>query len=170
MTDLERRVADLERRVPGARSALGTPGTSTAFGAAAGVYRDRFPAELTSTFDPSAGYSWERVVLDRTLANPEVVAATAPQSGAYAFTPDNDESLAAGTRGWLEADPNAGGWLFLSAGGAGGAACESAGCDGLVGLEEEWCLKMTLACHEGRFAGVGEEQFAAVFGWYDEVE
>jgi hypothetical protein len=51
-----------------------------------------------------------------------------------------------------------------------GAACESAGCDGLVGLEEEWCLKLTLACHEGRFAEMGEDQFAAVFGWYDEVE
>ncbi|HVL14760.1 MAG TPA: hypothetical protein VM529_19465, partial [Gemmata sp.] len=51
-----------------------------------------------------------------------------------------------------------------------GAACESAGCDGLVGLEEDWCVKLTLACHEGRFADMGEEQFAAVFGWYDEVE
>jgi len=62
-------------------------------------------------------------------------------------------------------------WLFeYAAGSDAGAACEAAGCDGLVGLEEEWCLRMTLACHEGRFADMDEDQFAAVFGWYDETE
>jgi hypothetical protein len=60
--------------------------------------------------------------------------------------------------------------LIDRTGGGDGAACEAAGCDGLVGLEEEWCLRMTLACHEGRFAEMGEDQFAAVFAWYDEVE
>jgi hypothetical protein len=60
--------------------------------------------------------------------------------------------------------------LIDRTGGGDGAACEAAGCDGLVGLEEEWCLRMTLACHEGRFAEMDEDQFAAVFAWYDEVE
>ena len=70
-----------------------------------------FPAELTSTFDAATGYDWTRCRIDRSGANPSVE--TDPQTGSYAFTPDNNEDLAVGDRGWLSADPNSGGWIFL---------------------------------------------------------
>lgn len=70
-----------------------------------------FPAELTSTFDSATGYDWTRCRIDRSTATPSVE--TDPQTGSYAFTPDNNETLSIGDRGWLEADPNSGGWIFI---------------------------------------------------------
>lgn len=126
MDEIIRRLTALERRVPDPIGGIaGSPGMSTAFGAASVNYRDRFPAVLTSSFDTSTGYSWSRLILDRSLSSPSVVETNTPQSGEFAFTPDNDETLTVGDRGWLEADPNAGGWLFLRSGGyEGGAALE----------------------------------------------
>ena len=116
MTDseLHYRLAAIESRLLG-MGAAGSPGISAAFGASAVVYRDRFPARLTSTFDAATGYDWERLVLDRSTAPsaPTVATVSGPETGSYAFTPDNNEDLAVGQRGWLEADPNAGGWLFI---------------------------------------------------------
>lgn len=126
MDEIIRRLTALERRVPDPIGGIaGSPGMSTAFGAASVNYRDRFPAVLTSSFDTSTGYSWSRLILDRSLSSPSVVEINTPQSGEFAFTPDNDETLTVGDRGWLEADPNAGGWLFLRSGGyEGGGAFE----------------------------------------------
>lgn len=110
---LERRVADLARRTP--TPGLGNPTASTAFGAAFGrPYQVGFPAELTGPFDAQTGYPWKRLVLD--YAGAEVAAVTPTETGEGAFTPDNDETLVAGQRGWMELDPGAGGYLFLPAG------------------------------------------------------
>jgi len=105
--EIERRLLALERLVPHG------PGVSTVFGAGSTVYRDHFPARLTSTYNATTGYDWERLVLDRTVSSPTVVAFTGAESGGYAFTPDDDQTLTSGTEGYLVADPNAGGWIFL---------------------------------------------------------
>ena len=46
--------------------------------------------------------------------------------------------------------------------------CDADACDDLVGLKDDWCLKLSILCHEGEFSGMDEEQFAAVFGWHEE--
>lgn len=53
---------------------------------------------------------------------------------------------------------------------AAGGDCDSDDCDDLVGLQDDWCLKLSLLCHEGEFSGMDEDQFAAVFGWYEEYD
>lgn len=161
-SELERRLLALERRLPGSGT-YGSPGVSTAFGAAGTNYRDRFPAVLTSTFDGLTGYDWERLVLDRSTSSPSVVAVTDPQSGSYAFTPDNDETLPAGVRGWLEADPNAGGWLFVLSGDGGtdtAAGSCPGGCGTFVGLVDDAALSLEVMCNEGEF---DHADFAADF-------
>jgi hypothetical protein len=144
--ELERRVLDLERKLAGGGT-CGQPGLSTLYGVTSVAYRDRFPVELTSSFDATTGYDWERVFLTVASGASTVTTATGPQSGSYAFTPDNDESLTAGARGWLEADPTAAGWLFLkgapdpdapTAGVCGG------GCGTLVGLAGDECLSFAV--------------------------
>lgn len=161
---MARRLAALERQTAG-RGATGAPGVSTAFGVGSTAYRDRFPAILTSTFDTLTGYSWDRLVLARTASATSVDEVDLPQSGSYAFTPDNDETLTAGQRGWLEADPNAGGWFFLAAGGgAGGSACGGS-CGSLVGLAADATLRLELVCATGSFADIDPDQFAAVYAF-----
>jgi len=130
---------------------------------------DWFPVEVTG--ESSAGrYTFDEWAVD---GNGDWAAKT----GGRRATAENPAVamfglFAAGDFALARSGPTAGGtlWELAPLTGSGGASCESAGCDGLVGLEEEWCLKMTLACHEGRFADMDEDQFAAVFGWYDEVE
>jgi hypothetical protein len=68
-----------------------------------------FPAELTGTWNASTGYPWKQLL----LSGVAVAAESIPLTGDLAVTPDNDATLASGTVGWLEPDPQAGGWLFL---------------------------------------------------------
>lgn len=111
---LERRVADLERRLPRG------VGISTAFGATeVRTIQSGFPVELTGTFDSVTGYPWKRRVLD--AENSEVVNVTGQTTGEYAFTPDNDETLTSGAQGWLEPSPEAQGWILLMPGDGGGS-------------------------------------------------
>ena len=154
----------LERQVA-SRGAAGAPGLSTAFGAGSVSYRDRFPAILTSTFNSTTGYSWERLVLDTTVTPAAVVEVGSPQTGSYAFTSDNNETLTVGTRGWLEADPNAGGWIFLPEASLPGSGICGGTCGSLVGITTDACLRLELVCHTGEFTDVSESQFAAVFAF-----
>lgn len=105
IADLQRRLAALERLAP-----IGS-GVSTMFGRpAVRIMQPGFPAELTSTWDATTGYSWQRLTLDGVALDPN----DAPITGDYAVTPDGDETLASGTRGWMEPDQDAGGWLFVT--------------------------------------------------------
>jgi hypothetical protein len=80
-----------------------------------------FPAELTSSWDTSTGYSWIRLYqLGVAVTDPDNQGA-----GQYAVTIDGNTTLTAGTRGWMEPDPGAAGWLFL--------ACGVTGSDGAPG-------------------------------------
>lgn len=115
--EVERRILELERKLAGGGT-CGQPGLSTLFGQTSVALRDRFPVVLTSTFDATTGYSWERLFLTTGDGTSTVTTATDPQSGSFAFTPDNNEDLSVGDRGWLEADPNAGGWVFLPVAGS----------------------------------------------------
>lgn len=78
-----------------------------------------FPAEITSTFDSATGYDWEQVLLV-VDATPAVENETYPLTGNQAHTPDNDTTLAPGDRGWMEVDPQAGGYIFVKGGTGGG--------------------------------------------------
>lgn len=154
--ELERRLLELERKVTGSGT-CGSPGFSTLFGVPSNSYRDRFPVELTSSFDATTGYDWQRLFL--TVGNsPPVDTATEPQEGSYAFAPDNDETFSPGDRGWLEADPTAAGWFFLK-GGTGGSTSEcAAACGTHVGWLDAWCLKFEVICYAGRFADFNPDQ------------
>lgn len=154
--ELERRILELERKVAGGGT-CGSPGFSTLFGIPSNSYRDRFPVELTSGYDATTGYDWQRLFL--TVGNsPPVDTAASPQAGSYAFTPDNDETLASGDRGWLEADPTAAGWILVRTTAAGGAAECSVSCGTHVGWLDAWCLGFEVVCHAGRFADLDPEQ------------
>jgi hypothetical protein len=110
LDDLIGRVADRERR-----EQTGV-GVSTAFGARESrPVQVGFPCELTSGWSESTGYSWKQLVLSGvTVGDPAL-----QRSGDFAATPDNNTALTAGTRGWLELDAQAGGWIFIADGPSG---------------------------------------------------
>lgn len=112
VAELERRIAALERRL-GGLSAMAPP----AFGGEHRPTQVGFPVQLTSAYSAQTGYSWQQLVLDPATAS--VGYASIPRTGDGAVTPDNNVDLASGTRGWLEVDPQAGGWLFTPAGASG---------------------------------------------------
>jgi hypothetical protein len=109
LCDLVRRIGQLERQ-----STHGA-GVSTVFGVTSTrVVQPGFPAELTSSWDSSTGYSAKALTISGlTVTNPDV-----QSTFTGVVTTDNDTSLTSGTRGWLEPDPQAGGWLFISSGAA----------------------------------------------------
>ena len=105
-SELERRVAALERRIPQGMM------VSTTYGRAeVRPFQVGFPVVLTSAFDPVTGYSWQQQVVDLSL--PGVDSPPLSRTGDNAFTPDNDIMLQPGQAGWLEVDPQAQGWLFI---------------------------------------------------------
>lgn len=114
MTPAEsRRVAALEQQLAALSRQLGNArglGVNTAFGAT--HYRTTqlgFPAELTAAWDATDGYAWKRLRLTAvTTDDPSVQPA-----GIHAVTPDGDETLGAGDRGWMEPSPDAQGFYFL---------------------------------------------------------
>ena len=110
---LRAEVAALRRRQPS-----GT-GVSTAFGATSvRTMQLGFAAELTSAYDATTGYSWKALELNR--ATPGFENPAAQLTGQYAFTADDNQTLASGTRVWLEPDPCATGHVIVSATDAGG--------------------------------------------------
>lgn len=75
------------------------------------------PAELTSGWDSTNGYSAKQLTLDGvTLVNPDV-----QPTFTNVAAIDGSQTLQVGLRGWLEIDPGAAGWLFIA--GAGACAC-----------------------------------------------
>lgn len=70
-----------------------------------------FPAELTSTFNATTGYSWKRLALDTTLAISLTNPAIQPE-GTRAYEVTGNETLGIGDRVWLEPSPEAQGYLF----------------------------------------------------------
>jgi hypothetical protein len=104
-SELLRRMQALE-----ARSLTGL-GVSTSYGAKSLEVRATqvgFPAELTSVWDTSTGYSWKQLA----LAGVSVGDPDTQRTGDKAVTVDNNTALEVGTLGWLEVDPQAGGCLF----------------------------------------------------------
>ena len=111
IAELERRLRDLERRVP---SGLGAgAGLSTQLGTAvARPTQVGFAAKITDAFDPSLGYAWEALVKE---TDPTVSAvASNPLTGVHAVALDNDETLAVDTVVWLEPDPGGRGYLITN--------------------------------------------------------
>lgn len=97
-----------------------------------------FPAVLTGPFDSVTGYPWAQLILDVTV--PGVETQPQPRTGNQGHTPDNNQGLQAGVRGWLEVDPQAAGWIFTptptipscvpgSGSGSGSCACPGDGAD-----------------------------------------
>lgn len=62
-----------------------------------------FPARITAGYEVTTGYPWERTILneDGTFS-----AHPSGQSGQYAYSPDENEELPAGTNGWLFPNPD----------------------------------------------------------------
>lgn len=104
LADLLRRVSELERK-----QTSGT-GISTLHGTVSSrTMQPGLPAELTSSWNASTGYSAKQLTLEGVgLVNP-----TVQPTFDYVVTPDGNTSLASGAKGWLEADPQTGGWLFI---------------------------------------------------------
>lgn len=63
-----------------------------------------FPAEITAGYEVTSGYPWKRIQLQDggTFTDHDPV-----QTGEDAYTPDENTSLQAGTRGWLFFNPDA---------------------------------------------------------------
>jgi hypothetical protein len=73
-SEIERRLADLERRIPQGMM------VSTTYGSAeVRPFQVGFPVSLTSTFNSATGYSWVQNVLDTTV--PEIDAPPLPRTG-----------------------------------------------------------------------------------------
>jgi len=124
IAELERRLRDLERRLPsglGAGAGLSTQlGTSVARPTQVG-----FPAKITDAFDASLGYAWEALVKE---TDPTVSAvASNPLTGVHAVALDNDETLAVDTVVWLEPDPGGRGYLITNSSGGGSGSAVYAG-------------------------------------------
>lgn len=111
-----------------------------------------FPAELTSGWSASTGYSWKQLL----LSGVTVAAESIPLTGDTAVTPDNDTGLSPGTKGWLEPDPQAGGWYFFPV--SGGVSSGSGGCGWLSGLTTADCLRVTVAAVAGDCSDVPTDQ------------
>jgi len=126
MTPAEsRRLAALEAEFAALRRAVGNArglGVNTTGGAI--HYRTTqlgFAAELTAAWDATDGYAWKRLRLEGVSLNDPGIQLT----GTGAVTPDGNEELVVGDRGWMEPSPDAQGFLFLSGGSAASSTCRS---------------------------------------------
>lgn len=133
-------------------------GVSTAFGATSfRTTQTGFAAELTSGYNSTLGYSWKRLDLDVTV--PGFIDPDTQLEGDKAFTIDDDQTLTAGTLGWLDISDTAGGWVFTVAnsggggGGGGGTACSPAG--GWTSLD---CLSLSVVSAAGDCANIDTTQ------------
>lgn len=145
--EFDRRVAALERR-----SSSGV-GVSTAFGGSeVRATQVGFPAELTAAWSATDGYAWKQLVLSGlALVDPDV-----QRTGTGAVSADGSEDLASGTRGWLEIDPQAGGWIFVAGGGGSGGGGAAPGW--AAGLKVTDCLRVTVVRASGDCSGIDAAQ------------
>ncbi len=113
-----------------------------------------FPAELTAAWDATNGYAWKRLRLEGVATDEPGV----QPAGVQAVTPDGDESLAAGTRGWMEPSPDAQGWYFTASAGGSATSCRAT----LAGLLETSRVTFTILAGSGRCANIDA---ATLTGW-----
>ena len=66
-----------------------------------------FPVELTGAYNASTGYPWKRL----SLTSPNFVDASPSETGQYAFTLDDDQTLESGAQGVLVETPD--GWALI---------------------------------------------------------
>lgn len=115
------RVAALESQSQALKQQLrGSIGVSTGQGGALNIRTTQlgFPAELTSTYDATTGYSWKRKRLEPpTFVNPGV-----QLTGNKAFEATSSTSVASGTSVWMEPSPDGVGYVFQSGGSSGSLA------------------------------------------------
>lgn len=70
-----------------------------------------FPVELTGVWNATTGYPWKRLMLSGVaVAN----ASPLQMTGTNAVPIDGNTALTSGTKGWLEPDPGAVGYLFIT--------------------------------------------------------
>jgi hypothetical protein len=163
---LEQQVASLVRQTtPTLGLGIGTSTANSALNIRATQLG--FPAELTSTYDATDGYSWKQLILDTTgtpgLENPDI-----QLTGDKAFEIGGNESLASGTRGWMEPDPNAIGYLFLVSDATPPPPAPCGGCGWFAGATEYDCWTMTVIGAGGNMASVDDSQTSA-FAWVEDV-
>lgn len=159
---LERQVADLSRRAP--TSGLGNVTTTQQYGLNVDrPYQVGFPAKLTSTFATTTGYSWASRILKSSTTAPEITDPTIPLTGNNAHTPDNNTTLPVDTEGWMEPDPQGGGWLFIVSAWSDEpppAGCTGAGPGWVAGLLETEALYMEVPYAAGLCSEISTSQTA----------
>ncbi|MBN9522478.1 hypothetical protein J0H58_28815 [bacterium] len=107
---LRDRLAALERRVV---SGAGAGVSNRAGPVQVRTTQLGFPAELTAAWDATAGYAWKRLRLTGVTTDDPTI----QPAGTGAVTPDGDETLEAGVRGWMEPSPDAQGYYFITGSG-----------------------------------------------------
>jgi hypothetical protein len=158
---LEMQLAGLMRQVGNTRGL----GVNTTNGAT--HYRTTqlgFAAELTAAWDAADGYAWKRLRLEAlSLNNP-----TIQPEGVGAVTPDGNEDLEVGTRGWMEPSPDAQGFVFV----AGGSGSSTASSCPPPGLDESECVRFTVSAGLDRCADIAAATIAAALsgGWWVAAE
>lgn len=109
-----------------------------------------FPAELTSTYDATTGYSWK--ALARSLSAAELTDPSPQAIGNNAVEVTGDETLESGAVVWMEPDPMGVGYEF-TVGGGGGDCCGTQ-CSALASITTDACLLATIISAAGLCAGV----------------
>ena len=127
--------------------------------------------EITGRAAGTNRYSWEQLDDTDTTIPPVpgafAMSGTSDAAGWPAYEVEGRADVPAGAKVLAHVSASGKFWWFRY-GGDPAAGCDADACDDLVGLKETDCVKLSLLCHEGEFSGMGEEQFAAVFGWYEE--
>lgn len=110
-----------------------------------------FPAELTSAYNSTTGYSWKRLYLN--LATPGFDNPSIQQQGSYAFEVTGSTGVASGTRVWMEPDPDVRGYVFAA--GSTEDACDClADCAWVGGLSSSDCLLFSVVSASGACSGI----------------
>lgn len=139
-----RQIAELQQQIAALK--LKTAPSGTGLGTNVGTQYQQnqtwvrqvgFPAELTSTFDATTGYSWK--ALSRSLSAPELTDPAPQTTGDNAIEVMGDETLEVGTVVWLEPDPMGVGYEFTMGGGG-----SQIGCSAFASLEATSCIQLTV--------------------------
>ena len=147
MADLEAKIVRLERKLSPS-SAIGQ-GVSTQYGAVSiRPTQTGSAAELTASWDDTIGYSWK--LLAPANAAPVMISPVIQRAGSYAMSFVGDTSLRAGTKGWLDIDPQAKWHVFTHATQDDGSSCS--GCGWVAGLDTSCCLILSVDSASGRCA------------------
>jgi len=124
---LEQEIADLRRRLTGGG------GTGNVGQGVQNLYGQQvirpvqvgFEAELTGPWNPATGYPWKRLRLNTAAAPPAFASPDIQPTGQFAIAANDDQTLGAGQRGWMEPAPDGTGYIFVA--GVTGASGSGAG-------------------------------------------